>query len=152
MPGQERMPPDLAALLRAHVEAENGHRMADTLATLHPQCVFEDVPTAQVFHGRAGAEAYYRQWWDAFDLRFRREGEDRTHWTADGIGIAEGRFHGSHIGDFLGIAPTGRSVAFRFTVFVTFRDGLMSGERFYYDLAGLLRQIGAIEWPLRRVA
>lgn len=32
----------------------------------------------------------------------------------------------------------------RFAVFVPFRDGLMAGERFYYDLDGLLRQLGAV--------
>jgi predicted ester cyclase len=126
--------------------------MEDTLATLHEECVFEDVATGQVFHGHAGAEAYYRMWWDAFDLRFRREGEDRSYWTEDGIGIGEGRFYGKHTGDFLGIPPTAKPVAFRFTVFVTYRDGLMVGERFYYDLAGVLRQIGSIEWPLKLAA
>ena len=30
---------------------------------------------------------------------------------------------------------------------LTFRDGLMSGERFHYDLASLLRQIGADPIP-----
>jgi steroid delta-isomerase-like uncharacterized protein len=142
------MPTALKALMRAHVEAENGHRMADTLATLHEECVFEDVATGQVFHGRAGAETYYRQWWDAFGLRFTREADDRSYWTEDGISIGEGRFHGTHIGRFLGIPATGRPVKFRFTVFVTFRDGLMAGERFYYDLSGLFAQIGAIDRPL----
>jgi steroid delta-isomerase-like uncharacterized protein len=147
MQQEVQMPSDLRALMRAHIDAENGHRMAETLATLHEECVFEDVATGQVFHGRAGAEAYYRQWWDAFGLVFAREGEDRGYWTEDGIGIGEGRFLGTHIGNFLGIPATGKPVKFRFTVFVTFRDGLMAGERFYYDLAGVLNQIGAIGWP-----
>jgi hypothetical protein len=30
---------------------------------------------------------------------------------------------------------------------LSFRDGLMSGERFHYDLASLLRQIGADPIP-----
>jgi len=52
----------------------------------------------------------------------------------------------NHVGPFLGIAPTGREVEFRFAVFVTFRDGLIAGEKFYYDLAGILRQIGALDF------
>ena len=106
----------------------------------------------QVFHGHAGAEAYYRQWWDAFGLVFAREGDDRFYWTEDRVGVGEGRFHGTHIGNFLGIPATGRPVKFRFTVFVTYRDGLMVGERFYYDLAGLLGQVGAIAWPIKPTA
>jgi steroid delta-isomerase-like uncharacterized protein len=152
MQPKTQMPPELQALMSAHIEAENAHKMPEVLATLHEQCIFEDVATGQVFHGRAGADAYYRQWWGAFGLTFAREGKDRGYWTEDGISIGEGHFHGRHIGNFLGIAATDRPVSFRFTVFVTFRDGLMAGERFYYDLAGLLRQIGAIEWPLKLAA
>lgn len=43
----------------------------------------------------------------------------------------------------LACPPTGRTVAFRFAVFVPLRDGLMAGERFYYDMDGLRRQLGA---------
>jgi ketosteroid isomerase-like protein len=138
---------ELESLLRAHVEAENAHRMQDTLATLHEECVFEDTATGQIFRGRRGAEAHYRQWWDAFGLVFSREKEDRGYWTEDGSYIGQGRFHGVHIGPFLGIAATGKPVNFRFAVFVTFRDRLMSGEKFYYDLAGLLSQIDAVQFP-----
>ncbi|QCI63139.1 ester cyclase [Phreatobacter stygius] len=134
------------ALLNAHVAAENAHRMAETLATLHQDCLFEDMATGQVFHGRAGAEAHYRQWWDAFGLTFSRGAEDRGHWTEDGSYVGQGRFEGRHVGTFLGIPPTGKLVSYRFCVFVGFRDGLMAGERFYYDLAGLLRQVDAADW------
>lgn len=137
----------LELLLRAHVEAENAHRMDETLATLHEQCVFEDIATGQIWRGRAGAEAHYRQWWDAFGLVFSREGEDRGYWTEDGNCVGQGTFRGVHTGTFLGVPPTGKRVSFRFTVFVTFRDGLMASEKFYYDLAGLLCQIGAIHLP-----
>jgi hypothetical protein len=33
----------------------------------------------------------------------------------------------------------------RFAVFVTFRNGLIAGEKFYYDLAGIFRQIGKLD-------
>jgi predicted ester cyclase len=39
------------------------------------------------------------------------------------------------------MAPTGRQIRFPFVVFVTFKDGLLAGERFVYDMAGLLRQL-----------
>jgi predicted ester cyclase len=66
--------------------------------------------------------------------------------------VTQGRFDGTHIGPFLGIPATGKAASFRFAVFVTFRDGLMSGERFYYDLAGLFRQIGAAGWSLMPIS
>jgi steroid delta-isomerase-like uncharacterized protein len=137
----------LERLLRAHVEAENAHRMSETLATLHEECIFEDVATGQIWRGRAGAEDHYRQWWEAFGLVFSREKEDRAYWTEDGSCVGQGTFRGVHTGAFLGIPATGKPVSFRFTVFVTFREGLMASEKFYYDLAGLLSQIGAIQLP-----
>src|SRR3546814_12064920 len=57
--------PNRKMLLR-HLAAENAHDMAGTLATVHPDCVFRDFATGQVFPGLAGAERHYRQWWAAF--------------------------------------------------------------------------------------
>jgi predicted ester cyclase len=75
----------------------------------------------------------------AFELVVHGE---RLHWTADGAAVAEARYRGTHTGPFLGIPPTGRSIDLPIAVVVTFEDGLMAGERFYYDLATLLRQLG----------
>ena len=41
----------------------------------------------------------------------------------------------------------GRTIVQPFVVVLTFNDGLMSGERFHYDLASLLRQIGGEPIP-----
>ncbi len=137
----ETLPPT-ERVLREHVAAENAHDLRATLATLHPDCLFVDATLGVRFEGRAGAERYYRHWWDAFGLVFARGEDDRGHWTRDGLYVATGRFRGVHAGPFLGIAPTGREVDFGFVVFVEFRDGLMSGERFHWDLHGLLAQLG----------
>ena len=131
------------AVRQRHVAAENQHLMAETLATLHEECIFEDIATGQVFHGRAGAEAYYRQWWSAFDVTVARAPGQRSYWTEDDIYIAEACYRGHHRGAFLGIEPSFRPIELRFVVIIAFRDGLMAGERFYYDLGSLLRQIGA---------
>lgn len=138
----------LESLLRAHVQAENAHHMQETLATLHEECVFEDTATGQIFRGKSGAEAHYRQWGDAFGLVFSLEKEDRGYWTEGDRYIGQGSFRGVHTGSFLGIPPTGKPVSFQFAVFVAFRDGLMSGEKFYYNLAELLSQINAIQLSL----
>ncbi|MCF8199623.1 MAG: ester cyclase [Sulfuritalea sp.] len=130
------------ALIMRHLAAENAHRLDETLATLHPECVFEDVAMGRSFHGHAGAAEYYRMWWEGLRIVVTPESSDRRMWTDDGAYVAETRFTGVHIGPFLGLAPTGRRIEFRFAVFVPFRDGLMAGERFYYDLDGLLRQLG----------
>ena len=58
--------------------------------------------------------------------------------------IAQARYQGVHRGRFLDYAPSGRPVDLPLAVVIPFRDGLMAGERFYYDLATLLRQIGVL--------
>jgi len=132
----------LEAVVNRHLAAENEHRMKETLAELHPDCVFEDLPLGKTYRGLGEVETYYRSWWDAFDLKVKGE---RRHWSEDGaFMIAETWYHGIHRGRFLDHAPTGWPIKFPLAVVIPFRDGLMAGERFYYDLATLLRQIGAL--------
>ena len=141
------MNPDLAALVRRHLEAENAHDLEGTLATLHPECAFEDFATGQRWRGHAGAADHYRQWWDTFDVGVRRGEGQLGGWSPDGFYMAEATWHGRHVGRFLGIEATGRAIVQPFVVVLTFKDGLMLGERFHYDLASLLRQIGPDPLP-----
>jgi hypothetical protein len=78
---------DLAALVMRHLEAENSHDLAGTLATLHPQCRFDDFATGQSWFGHDGAAAHYRQWWSTFDVTVKREGDQRAVW-GDGFYMA----------------------------------------------------------------
>jgi steroid delta-isomerase-like uncharacterized protein len=118
---------------------ENAQDLEGTLSTLHHDCIFEDLPLNKVYRGITGARQYYKELWSAFDIAV----ESRLrHWSTEGNLIAETTFVGSHRSEFLGVAPCGKSIRLPLVVVVTFRDGLMSGERFYYDLADLLRQIG----------
>jgi hypothetical protein len=51
----------------------------------------------------------------------------------DGNIVSEARYQGE--------APTGAAVDFPIVTFLTFREGLLAGERFYYDLGGLLTRL-----------
>ena len=137
----------LADLVRRHVAAENAQDLPGTLATLHPDCRFEDLATGQVWHGHDGAAAHYRQWWTTFDVTVKRGPGQIATWTDDDCYLGETTWHGRHVGRFLGIEPTGRPIVLPFVVVLTFRDGLMLSERFHYDLAALLRQVGADPIP-----
>lgn len=141
------MNPALAQLIGRHLAAENAQDLPGTLATLHPDCRFEDLATGQTWSGHDGAAAHYRQWWTTFDVTVKRGPGQHAAWTADDAYIAEATWHGRHVGRFLGIEPTGRAIVQPFVVVLTFRDGLMLSERFQYDLASLLRQIGADPIP-----
>ncbi len=80
-------------------------------------------------------------------MTVKRGPSQRSCWTDDGVRISEATWHGRHIGRFLGIEPTERAIVQPFVVVLTFKDGLMLSERFQYDLASLLRQIGADPIP-----
>jgi steroid delta-isomerase-like uncharacterized protein len=134
-------------LLRSHMRAENAHRMEETLATLTPDCLFEDLALRQVFRGHVGARQYYQTWWEAFSTTAHPE---HVYSTNQGFAVAEVRFQGTHTGSFLGIKPTGREVDIPTAIFVAFRDGLMAGERMYWDVATLLRQLGVPSLPTMR--
>jgi steroid delta-isomerase-like uncharacterized protein len=136
-----------AKVLYRHLEAENAQNLEGTLATLHPDCIFEDHATGQVWRGHAGAADHYRQWWTTFDVTVERQADQSAGWPDENTFIAEATWNGRHVGDFLGIAASGRKITQRFVVIVGFRDGLMISERFHYDLASLLRQIGGTSIP-----
>jgi steroid delta-isomerase-like uncharacterized protein len=131
-------------LLARHLAAENEHRMEDTLATLTEDCVFDDRGLGRVWHGRDGAREYYDMWWSGFGATVHTE---RRHYTDAGAAVVETHFRGRHEGAFLGIAPTGREVDVELAIFIELRDGLMTGERFYWDVTSLLRQLGTTEIP-----
>lgn len=132
--------PAHAAVLERHVRAEMAFDMEATLTTLSPDCLFEDMPTGTVYRGRDGARAYYREWWDAFG---NLPQGSRLYVPAGDCLIVETRFVGTHRGPFQGVPASGRPIDLPLVIVVGFRDGLMSGERFYYDRATLMAQIGA---------
>ena len=140
--------PEYQKVLIAHVEAETAHRMDETLATLTEDCVFDDRALGRIWHGRDGARAYYRMWWDGFAIK----PEGSTRFTpSDDMLIVETHFVGTHQGHFLGIPPTGKPVDVPMAIFVSFADGLMSGERFYWNPADLMAQVG-VEIPFALAA
>ena len=134
-----QLTPAHAALLAHHVGAESAFDMEGTLATLTADCLFEDVPSGTNYRGHDGVRTYYREWWDAFGNVPQRS---RAYVPADDCLIVETHFVGTHRGTYQGVPASGRSIDLPVAIFVSFRDGLMSGERFYYDRATLLAQIG----------
>ena len=133
-------------LLARHLEAENAHRLADTLGTLTPDCVFEDVALGRRFDGHEGAAGYYRMWWDGFETEVSPE---RLHFARGDVAVAETTWRGVHVGPFLGVPATKRRIEIPVILVVTARDGLMAGERLYWDRATLAGQLNADVRELR---
>lgn len=55
---------------------------------------------------------------------------------------------GTHEGEMMGIAPTGRAVEFQNTIFHRMTDGMIAERWVQPDVLGLLQQLGAIEDPI----
>jgi steroid delta-isomerase-like uncharacterized protein len=132
--------PDYQQILLQHVAAETAHDMPATLATLTEDCIFEDVPRGEIYHGRERVRQFYSEWWDAFEIV---PVTSERYYPAEDHLIVETHFQGVHKGSYRGIPPTGNKIDLPVAIFVRFAGGLMSGERFYYDLQTLLNQIGA---------
>jgi len=132
--------PGYKEMLRRHLEAETVFDMEQTLSTLTEDCVFEDMPSGETYQGKEAVRAYYSEWWDAFAIT---PVDIRSSIVAQDSLIVETRFVGTHRGAFRGLPATGRPVSLPVAIFITLRDGLMAGERFYYDSATLLGQIAA---------
>jgi steroid delta-isomerase-like uncharacterized protein len=57
--------------------------------------------------------------------------------------VAQCVFKGDHRGELMGIAPTNRNIAMPLAFVVDFREGKILRWDSYFDVAGMLRQLGA---------
>jgi steroid delta-isomerase-like uncharacterized protein len=130
-----------STILQRHVAAECSFDMSATLATLTLDCVFEDMAVGIKYHGHEGARRYYQEWWSAFGNT--PSSDNQFHVVSDHHLIVETRFLGKHCGQYQDLAASNRRIDLPVVIFVSFRDGLMSSERFYYDRATLIAQINA---------
>lgn len=126
-------------VLARHTDAENGHRLEDTLATLTPDCTFEDAALGLTLAGHAGAAEYYRMWWEGLDVTVDVE---RVLPVADQpVVVAETIWKGRHIGSFLGVDATDRYVRVPVVIIARLEAGLLAHERLYWDRLQVLDQI-----------
>ena len=99
-------------------------------------------PTAGTITSQGAIEAVYRRWFDAFpDLKVNHEDvliDD--HRVAVFFGMS-----GTHRGDFMGIAGTGRRFDFKGVFLYDLADGHIKRDRRVYDFTGLLVQLGVLK-------
>jgi steroid delta-isomerase-like uncharacterized protein len=122
-------------LFEAHREAEAARDIDAILETFAEDCFLETIPLGLRSEGKAAVRAAYEmQFFSAFpDLA--PEDEDMTF--GDDVIAVWGTLHGSSRGEWLGVPPGGGTFAVPFANVVPFREGLMAGEKIYFDLATL---------------
>lgn len=127
-------------VVRRHMQSENDHDFDTTMSTFaHPR--YELIPTGQVFDGEEEVRAYFASSRNAFGDQ--RNEPIELHPAPDGV-FAEFWLMGTHTGELLGHAPTGREFRTRMVAFFEFEPGGVgiTCERVYYDLLHILRQLG----------
>lgn len=139
MTAQTLLTPADFDLLARHTEAENAHHLADTLATLTPDCTFEDVALGLTLTGHEGASRYYRMWWEGLDVTV--DVENVLAVADQPVVVAETTWQGRHVGPFLDIPATNREVMVPVVIIARLDEGLLAHERLYWDRQHVLDQI-----------
>jgi predicted ester cyclase len=129
---------EMLRLFEAHREAEAAREIDAILETFVADCFLETLPLGIRSEGRdAVRAAYEQQFFTSFpDLA----PEDEGMAVGDDVIAVWGTLCGTSRGEWLGVPPGGGTFAVPFANVVPFEQGLMAGERIYFDLATLCEQ------------
>jgi ketosteroid isomerase-like protein len=129
---------EMLRLFEAHREAEAARDIDGILETFTTDCFLETVPLGLRSEGKDAVRAAYElQFFTSFpDLAPADEGIA----FGDDVVVVWGTLRGTSRGDWLGVPPGGGAFAVPFANVVPFQQGLMAGERIYFDLASLCEQ------------
>ena len=132
--------------IKSHLTAESTRDLEALLAGMTEDCynlVLCD--PSPLYQGSEAVARRYRGLWTAFpDLHVRL----RRLVAIDGdLAVTEHTLSGTHRGPLFGVAPTGRPVQVETVVIWEFADERIRGETVYFDLATMLRQVGALALP-----
>ncbi len=129
-------------LWQKHVLAENRRSVEGLLATLSADPLYVIMATGQEHRGPEGVAAFYRGLFESmpdvtFDLQEVFIGESGV--------VEESVLAGTHTGNLFGLPPTGRAIRLPLTIVFPMKDGAILGERLYFDMDSLQRQLGLRE-------
>ncbi|WP_082994108.1 ester cyclase [Mycobacterium paragordonae] len=123
-----------------HLEAENQHDIAATLATFKSGVARTELP-GEVAVGHDAVADSYRELFIAFpDMRFDIEPGSLCH--HDHQVMMETHVRGTHLGPYRGLPPTGRAVKLPLALIFEFDGAELVCERAYFDRMDLLIQLG----------
>ena len=126
-------------LWQRHVLAENRRSVDGLLATLCAEPLYVIMATGQEHRGPAAVAAFYTGLFESmpdvtFDLQEVFIGESGV--------VEESVLVGTHTGNLFGLPPTGRPIRLPLTIVFPMKDGAILGERMYFDMDSLQRQLG----------
>ena len=126
-------------LWQRHVLAENRRSIQDLLETLCADPIYKIMATSATFKGRAQVAQFYHHLFEGipnatFELVNAFVGEEGV--------VEEAILRGTQRGILFGLPPTGREIALPLTIVLPILGGQIMGERMYFDLATLARELG----------
>lgn len=125
------------------IDEHNMEVMDDLLADDYTTGIFRS-GSGETIEGREGMKELWAEYWEAFpDL----EGES-TELIAEGDRVAVFREeHGTHEGEFRGVAPTGNEITFEYAGYFVVEGGKIDHGHFIGSVLDLLRQMD-VEPPI----
>ena len=142
-------PEEMTKVQDEHIAAENRADVDGAVSTYGDDCFYEIVALGMRFEGKQGVALQYAALFYTFpDATFAIDG--RAY--GEDLLVEWGTFTATMKGEFMGLAPTEKRLELPIIAIVTFRGGLMEGERVYYDIASVADQLGLDLEALRRAA
>jgi steroid delta-isomerase-like uncharacterized protein len=153
----EQLTPTEALNLRAVtdvLEYWNRQDIDGMFAFYHDDITWTNAALGEVYRGKAEVRVFLEKLFTAFpdltfvvDYKFARGDQVAERWT----------IHGTHLGPFMGVPPTGKTVAIPGIGMVRMREGRFLTDWFLLDVASTMRQMGLLpplsvgETPVGRV-
>jgi steroid delta-isomerase-like uncharacterized protein len=126
-------------LWQRHVLAENRRSIEGLLDTLCAEPLYVIMATGQEHRGRDAVADFYSGLFVSMpDVTF----ELRDVFIGENGVVEESVLVGTHTGDLFGLPPTGRPIRLPLTIVFPMRAGEILGERMYFDMDSLQRQLG----------
>ncbi|WP_426570639.1 ester cyclase [Aquihabitans sp. McL0605] len=129
-------------VLEEHFASEVEKEFDRTIATFDGHPRYEIMATGQIHDGEEDVLTYHRAQRTAFPDQ-RHDGVTH-HFADDDTVISEFELLGTNLGEFYGMAPTGKSFRVPVIAVFSFAAGTdrIVNERVYFDSASVLLQIG----------
>ncbi len=136
--------PDASAIARELTDAWNIRDWGRYRELLHPEYSYTG-GDGQPQKGPAAGHAIGQMFASAFsDGKIEVQ---RMHSAGDNVAIVEFVARGTHQGDLMGIAPTGRQITLPVCNVIEVRDGKIYAEREYMDMLHMMQQLGVAPAP-----
>ena len=124
------------AVIQPFIESEH-----NDVSKMSPDVVFRIMATGDEHRTPEGVKAMLDYF---YSVAFDAKSETKNLVVGEGIAVLEADFVGRHVGEFGGVAPTGKEVRIPLVVVYDLRDDRIVEGRVYFETPAFLRQVGAL--------